>query len=477
MRYINISNLKKYYGDYELFSIDKFELFSGDKVGIVGQNGSGKSTLLKIIYEIEEYDTGKVDVNALISYLPQYSELTIANSPALESASAGEIQKLRIKRTLEQPHDLLLLDEPTSNLDLDYINFLKERLKKESSFILISHNRDLLNTLCTSILEIENKKVKLYKCTYDEYTRIKEEEVKRQKFEYEEYLAKKEKLYQALKEQKEKEMKFSRKNRKISNSDRKAQEFSSVGRSYSAKQKALAKKAKSIQSRIDQLPVVERPYEAFQIKPWLQLYSLIRSRNKYIIYSDCLNFSYDDGKIIFENAKFYIENGSKTVIVGKNGCGKTTLLNLIADRKSEVGIYISPQVKIGMQSQNLKELDYNKTVGRYILENSIQGESFSRSILYRMGFPADKLQNKINTLSGGEQVKLSLVRLFLSDFNVLIFDEVTNYLDITSITALEELIKMYPGTIICVSHDVRFIKNISTNILRIKDGKIFQDTL
>ena len=131
MRYINISNLKKYYGDYELFSIDKFELFSGDKVGIVGQNGSGKSTLLKIIYGIEEYDTGKVDVNALISYLPQYSELTIANSPALESASAGEIQKLRIKRTLEQPHDLLLLDEPTSNLDLDYINFLKERLKKE----------------------------------------------------------------------------------------------------------------------------------------------------------------------------------------------------------------------------------------------------------------------------------------------------------------------------------------------------------
>jgi len=165
------------------------------------------------------------------------------------------------------------------------------------------------------------------------------------------------------------------------------------------------------------------------------------------------------------------------LIVGKNGCGKTTLLNLIADRKSEVGIHISPQVKIGMQSQNLKELDYNKTVGRYILENSIQGESFSRSILYRMGFPADKLQNKINTLSGGEQVKLSLVRLFLSDFNVLIFDEVTNYLDITSITALEELIKMYPGTIICVSHDVRFIKNISTNILRIKDGKIFQDTL
>lgn len=99
-------------------------------------------------------------------------------------------------------------------------------------------------------------------------------------------------------------MKFSRKNRKISNSDRKAQEFSSVGRSYSAKQKALAKKAKSIQSRIDQLPVVERPYEAFQIKPWLQLYSLIRSRNKYIIYSDCLNFSYDDGKIILKMQNF-----------------------------------------------------------------------------------------------------------------------------------------------------------------------------
>ncbi|MCR5772305.1 MAG: ATP-binding cassette domain-containing protein [Butyrivibrio sp.] len=164
-----------------------------------------------------------------------------------------------------------------------------------------------------------------------------------------------------------------------------------------------------------------------------------------------------------------IRNGSKVAILGGNGAGKTTLLELIKKRD---GVYVVPGAKIGYARQNMSQIDLSKTVLENVRRVSIQSESISRIVLARLLLSERDMNKKASELSDGERMKLSFAMLFVSDVNLLILDEPTNYLDIPSVEALEKMLVEYEGTLIFTSHDKVFVDRIATDRLYIGDGKI-----
>src|SRR5699024_6016532 len=167
---------------------------------------------------------------------------------------------------------------------------------------------------------------------------------------------------------------------------------------------------------------------------------------------------------------FHLRNGEKLAIIGKNGVGKTTLLKKILHDDKE--IIRSRAIKIGYFAQNLTILDGEKTILENVQSSSEQNETFIRTVLARMHFFNDDVHKKVNMLSGGEKVKVSLSKIILSEANLLILDEPTNYLDIASLEALETLLTDYVGAVIFVTHDRMFVRNVATKILEVKNKHI-----
>ena len=230
--------------------------------------------------------------------------------------------------------------------------------------------------------------------------------------------------------------------------------------------KKLDNFAKSIQSRIDRLEIKEKPKEEDVIK--IKILDSTKPYNKILVLGKNINKSYGEN-IIFKNSNFDIYNGRKTALIGPNGSGKTTLVNMILNGE---GIDISKNVRIGYFSQSMALLDENKTILENVMEKSIHNESFVRLILARLLIKGDKVYENLEVLSGGERVKISFAKMILEDINFLILDEPTNYLDINSLEVIEDLLINYDGTILLVSHDLRFIENIAEELLIIENKKI-----
>ncbi|HOV69626.1 MAG TPA: ATP-binding cassette domain-containing protein, partial [Clostridia bacterium] len=190
---------------------------------------------------------------------------------------------------------------------------------------------------------------------------------------------------------------------------------------------------------------------------------------KIIISVRDLSFSYGSKKV-FENISFNIENGSKVALWGKNGSGKTTMLNLIAACEDE-RIYIVPKAKLGYYHQAFENLCMEKTVLGNVMETSVQTETVARTILARLLIAGDDVYKKVGVLSGGERIKVSFAKLIVSDYNVLMFDEPTNFLDLQSVEALENVLASYQGTVLFVSHDSRFVNTVAEKLL------VFQDNI
>src|SRR5699024_4274078 len=178
-----------------------------------------------------------------------------------------------------------------------------------------------------------------------------------------------------------------------------------------------------------------------------------------------------ENKKLWQPATFFVKGGDKVGIIGPNGSGKTTFLKKIIE-KSDENLYLSPAVKIGYFAQDMDVLDSTKTILENVKESSKQNETLIRTVLARLGFPNEDVYKKVNVLSGGEKVKASLAKIFVSDCNTLILDEPTNFLDIYALDALEELLKEYEGTILFVSHDRQFISNIATQLLIFEENQL-----
>lgn len=473
---INMKNIKKYYGTRLVLNIKELKVYEGDKIGVVGANGVGKTTLLEIINKNIDYDSGElfVDKNTSIKYIPQlgqpdkkrisgkYASIFQIESKWDTNMSGGEKTRFKLAEGFENSGSLMLVDEPTSNLDIDGIDLITNNFKTYiNTFLVVSHDRNFLDTVCNKILEIEDGKCEIYNGNYSKYIELKEEEIARKEFEYEKFIKEKNRLTSLKRKVENRSARVKTTPSRMGNSEARLHKMG--GQTNRAN---LDKFAKSIEKRIEHLEKKEKPVEQEVIK--IKILESTKPYGKILISGKNINKAYGKN-VIFDNANFSIGNGKKVALIGPNGSGKTTLINMILDSEY---INIAKNVRIGYFSQSMDILDEEKTILENIMENCIHSESFARLILARLLIKGDKVHEKLKILSGGERVKVSFAKMILEDINFLILDEPTNYLDINSLEVIEKLLKNYDGTILLVSHDVRFIDNIAEELLIIDNKKI-----
>jgi macrolide transport system ATP-binding/permease protein len=475
MLLIEAQNIKKYYHDRKIIEFDDFKVYSGDKIGIVGQNGSGKTTFLNILSGEVETDEGYVRRFCDITYIRQFSDeeieadqkeisrMNLSQIADQAVCSGGELTRIKIANAFSKNNLLVFADEPTSNLDFRGVEILKERLSQVDSMLLISHNRDLLDSLCNKTLEIRDGKIKIYNGNYSFYKDQRGIEQKNEMVEYEKYVSEKTKLTNAIENRQRRSGKMRKAPKRMGNSEARLHT-----RQANEKQEKIHNAVNSLRTRLEKLEVKESPKEL----PMIQLdFSLTNPpANRIVISAENFSFSYGKKKI-FQNTGFRIFNGSKTALLGENGVGKTTLLNLIAG-SGNGSIKIVPKARIGYFYQGFENLQQNMTVLDNVMAESVQSQTVARTILARLLITGDDVYKKVEVLSGGEKIKVSFAKLFVSSANVFLLDEPTNYLDMSSIEALENMLSCYEGTVLFVSHDRAFVNRVADRLLLIENQSI-----
>lgn len=461
--------------------MESLQIYSDDRIGVVGANGAGKTTLLNILSQRLEPDEGWVKLYTKIAYVSQLEppeqkriSLEMASKFGVatiwdETMSGGEKNRFKLAASFEADCPLLFADEPTSNVDLEGIELLERRLVEyHGALVIVAHDRSFLDRLCNKILEVEHGKVKLYSGNYSAYSAQKAEERARAQFEYEQYINEKRRLERVAIERRQKARSIKKAPKRMGNSEARLHKMGN----QKAKA-ALERSVKSVEARIERLPVKEKPRKQAVIK--LDLPEIKQIHSKVIVEGHNLNKSYGE-KVIFKNAEFAIANGAKVALIGPNGCGKTTLLRMIMKR--EAGIRIAPGAAIGYFSQEMSILDEDLTILENVMAASIYDEGFARTLLSRLLFKRDDVFKRVAVLSGGERVKVSFAKMVLKELNLLILDEPTNYLDLNSLDVVEEVLREYDQTLLLVSHDRRLISSVADHIMTIENFQIknFQGT-
>lgn len=470
---ISASKIVKYYGERKILEFEKLNVYEGDRIGIVGVNGAGKTTLLNILSGELLPDEGTVIRETEISYFRQFRERT--NTPDVEKCrkmgltgklnreklSGGELTRLGLAE-MGGGGVITFADEPTANLDAEGIALCRELLEQCPTLLLISHDRALLNDLCTSIIEVRGGSLYFYPGNYDAFCKQRESAILRQKFEYEQYSTERSRLERAANARAQARSSVRKTPSRMGNSEARLHK-----REAGERAKKLEKSRKNILTRIEQLEVKEKPRDAEAVRIDFSLTD--PPANREIVTGRGVSFSYGDN-VIFDNADFTLPRGSKTALIGANGAGKTTLMELIY--ASAPGIRLAPRAKLGYFRQSLSELDLNRTALENVMASSVQSENTMRAILARLLIKRDDVHKKAGVLSGGERVKLAFAKMYGSDANLLLLDEPTNFLDIAAIEALQHMVEDYEGTVLFVSHDRAFTDACATRLLRIENHKL-----
>lgn len=471
MNLLTIKNLNKSYTDKVLFKDADFYLETGDKVGIVGVNGTGKSTLLRIIAGIEEPDSGEYikGNHVVINYLPQSPEFqknttiydyvisvnaesgssfdiegeakTILNhlgftdySLTLDHLSGGQKKKVALAGALLSKNEVLILDEPTNHLDNYMIEWLEGWLKSyKGALIMVTHDRYFLDLVCNRIVEIDKGHLYSYQENYEGFL--------------------------ALKLQRE-EMALSTQ-KKHQNILRKEIAWMQRGaRARSTKQKAHIQRYEAL-----------RDEEKIVIDGQVEIEALASRLGNKTVELHNISKSYDTKNLI-NDFTFTFLRDDKVGILGPNGCGKSTLMKIILDQvKPDSGhVEIGETVKIGYYAQEcdsmdptLRAIDYIKETAEFIKTET--GYISASQLMERFLFDGTLQYQRIEKLSGGEKRRLYLCKVLITAPNVLILDEPTNDLDISTLQVLEDYLDTFPGIIIAVSHDRYFLDRVTNRML------------
>lgn len=466
---LNIANLNKTYVGKQILKGVTFHIEDKEKAAIVGINGSGKTTLIKCILGEEEPDDSECVIalakGKKIGYLAQQhadmpgaeedipADLTDAKALAMkqeidafgddfDTLSGGQKTRKRLEEILLTKPDLLILDEPTNHLDIESIQWLEKVLKRyDGAVLLVSHDRYFLDHVVTKIIDLDNGRARMYRGNYSEYAekkkQIRDAELKAY-YNQQADIAHQQAVIDKLKQ-------FNREK--------------SIKRAES-REKALAK-----------VELLDKP-EELDNEMRLALTPHLQSGNDVLSVKE-LSKSFGE-KTLFSNISFEIKRGEHVAVIGANGTGKTTLLKILNEQEpaSTGSFKLGTNVEIGYYDQEHAVLHMEKTIFDEIQDDyPYLNDTKVRNVLAAFLFRGDDVYKRIGDLSGGEQGRVSLAKLMLSNANFLILDEPTNHLDIQGREVLEDAIRNYEGTVLYVSHDRYFINKTATRILELFENR------
>jgi ATPase subunit of ABC transporter with duplicated ATPase domains len=440
----------------------------GDIVGLVGPNGAGKSTLFKLLMGEEHVTDGSLEITGKVGYVPQ----EIKNDPELEKAidiksyidpdikkeewelsvmlaslevnedlnakpstlSGGQRTKLALLRAIIEEPDILLLDEPTNFLDTEGKRWIMEFLSDyPNTLIVISHDINLLDKQIDKVLavNIHTKKIEEYKGNYTKFEQLKATNE------------------EALKKRVENDQ------RHITRMKKSLQTMARMSSEKGARARA------NVQNRIDRLQesLPELPPEIRQIK--FTLPDPIRT-SEIPISAKEITKSFGD-EVILDNVSLTIRRGERIALFGPNGAGKSTFIKILMGRlEPDSGEVIKdPQLHIGYYSQEFETFDFSKTIIEIVEERCNLPIEKIRPVLSKFNFLRERIYQTVGTLSGGEKTRLSIALLMLQNYNLLILDEPTTYLDVASQRVILEALKSYKGSMLFVSHTDEFVEGLT----------------
>ena len=508
-----VEKLTKSVGDKTVFKEISFIIHDLDRIGIIGVNGTGKTTLLDVVserigfdgdvspftkangYKIAyltqepEFDDSKTVLDTVLSsdlremalireyetLMADYSEenqsrleKVMAEMDSLDAwsiesevktvlsklglsdlsqkvgdLSGGLRRRVQLAQVLLNDADLLLLDEPTNHLDIDTIAWLTNFLKSSKKTVLfITHDRYFLDNVATRIFELDQANLIEYQGNYQDYVRLKAEQDERDAA----ALHKKKQLYKQ-------ELAWMR----------------TQPQARATKQQARINRFKELKGEVHQTvnnDDLEINFETSRI-------------GKKVVNFEHVDFAYEDGKQILSDFNLIMQNRDRIGIVGDNGVGKSTLLNLInGDLVPTAGVLdIGETVRIGYFSQQIKDMDESKRVINYLQEvadevKTTVGTTSITELLEQFLFPRSTHGTQIAKLSGGEKKRLYLLKILIEKPNVLLLDEPTNDLDIATLTVLENFLNGFGGPVVTVSHDRYFLDKVANKILAFEDGGV-----
>lgn len=438
-----------------LFTIPQLALKNGQKIGLIGVNGSGKTTLLKLLAGLDKEYQGKLTLNTAVGYLPQLK--------APSNQSGGQQTLTLFKDLLGKQTNLLLLDEPTANLDEENKQWLSHQVKKYRGTVLtVSHDSDFLRQVADEIWVLDKGEIRMFPYGYDDTQAVLALEREKGFLRYQIYEKKVKQLQTAAAKQEERAKKLKKKKKSVSRSDWKVN--SKMG-NYDGKQKSLAKVAKALEHRLECLEAVTKPNPLKTVK-MSSLGSLSQSCYRLLNLKSGTLALGNQGLLTFPD--FRLNLGDKVVIRGRNQSGKTTFLkHLLA--KSLLGFY-APQLKIGYFAQDLSILNDKESIFATVSQGSVQPPQTMLTLLASFGFSYERRNDLVASLSGGERVTLSLVKILLSDCNCLLLDEPNNYLDLPTLAALRQFLQDFEGACVLVSHDKELTASLTDRHYVIKDG-------
>ncbi len=472
---LQVAQLQKSYGDRVLFSDVSFSVGQGEIVGLVGRNGSGKSTLFKIIRGEEDPDNGEIHTSKSykIGYLNQhikFTESTVLAECALSlpkdqkldtykaeallfglgfedkdmsrsphDFSGGYQLRINLVKSLLQEPDLLLLDEPTNYLDILSLNWLRGFLKDfRGDVILITHDRHFMDSVVTHVMGLHRgglKKIEGTTAKYYEQLELDEE------------------IYEKTRV----------------NTEKKVKEMQAFVDRFRAKNT----KAKQAQSKLKQIAKLSPMAKLSQEAQLGFRFNYKETPAKTLMSINELQFGYEAEKPLFSDLTLTIKPEDRIGIIGKNGYGKTTLLNVIAGQLHGEGeIKTHPDATLSYYQQtNKKKLTPSATVAEEIASENVKlSISQVRAICGAMMFPGDAADKKISVLSGGEQGRVLLGKVIAKSCNVLLLDEPTNHLDMESIQVMTEEIDAFDGGVVFVSHDEDLLNKLANKLIIFKNG-------
>lgn len=508
-----VEKLTKSVGDKTVFKEISFIIHDLDRIGIIGVNGTGKTTLLDVVserigfdgdvspftkangYKIAyltqepEFDDSKTVLDTVLSsdlremalireYETLMSDYSEENQVRLEKVmaemdsldawsiesevktvlsklglsdlsqkvgdlSGGLRRRVQLAQVLLNDADLLLLDEPTNHLDIDTIAWLTNFLKSSKKTVLfITHDRYFLDNVATRIFELDQANLIEYQGNYQDYVRLKAEQDERDAA----ALHKKKQLYKQ-------ELAWMR----------------TQPQARATKQQARINRFKDLKGEVHQTvnnDNFEINFETSRI-------------GKKVVNFEHVDFAYEDGKQILTDFNLIMQNRDRIGIVGDNGVGKSTLLNLInGDLVPTAGVLdIGETIRIGYFSQQIKDMDESKRVINYLQEvadevKTTVGTTSITELLEQFLFPRSTHGTQIAKLSGGEKKRLYLLKILIEKPNILLLDEPTNDLDIATLTVLENFLNGFGGPVVTVSHDRYFLDKVANKILAFEEGGV-----